>query len=141
MHYVKIPEPIQLKAPQSQGGGDLGDKPRDFLNWLFEVILNDPRGCEGGPVQMRRWAKVIDKFEKYGDKPGNVVMLEDNDHAKLVEIAKKPQVQHMAIVNVQLLPFFEAITEAANKDPRPKEERTNQDDESDTPKPAKRKAS
>ena|SRR6266404_6002328 len=139
MHYITVPESIMLKAPQSTGGGNLSTEPRTFINWALEVILNDPRGCEGGPIQMRRWSKVIEKFEKY-DKPGNVLVLEDEDHRKLTEIANNPGVKYTSITNVQLLPFFEAITEAAQKDPRPKDQR-NDEHEEKTTDARKRKAS
>jgi len=117
MHYVQVPEAIQLKTPASQGGNAIGE-PKKFLDWMLEVVLNDPRGVEGGPVKMRHWQKIIDKFEKYCN-PGDVVVLEDEEFRKLKEIASAPQARHQGLVAVQLIPFFEAVTEAGEKDPRP----------------------
>lgn len=116
MHYIKVPEDIQLKGPASKGGQNL-DK-RSFLDWMLEIVLNDPRGADGGPVKVRRWQKVIDKFEKYGN-PGDIVVLENEDYRRINEIVAAPQIKYGSLLTVQFLPFFDAISEASEKDPRP----------------------
>lgn len=125
MFYVKIPEPVQIRTPASQGNSTVGD-PKKFIDWLLEVVLNDPRGADGGPVKIRRWQKLIEKFEKYCN-PGDIVTVEDEDMRLMRDIVKAPQVKYSGIVTVQLLSFFEALTEAPEKDPRPPVIADNQD--------------
>lgn len=119
MRYVTIPDPIQLKHPRTKE--DLPGDPKTFLDYAHDLWFNDPRVSESGPMKLRRWMKMVDKFEKF-NKPGDVVVLDDTDWDRLKSIINEPKLVLPPLTMAQLLPFAIAVLDAPDEDPRPKTE-------------------
>lgn len=114
--YIVVPESISLRHPRTREV--LADAPKSFIDYAYEVWFNDMSISEKGPVQLRLWMKMIDKFDKYS-AAGCCVVLSSEEYAMLKAVVQAPKACYAPLVSAQLLPFVDAVLDAAEKDPRP----------------------
>jgi hypothetical protein len=114
MRYVVIPKSISVFHPKTKE--PLTEPDKSFIDFAHDVWFNDPRAAETGPVKLRRWMRVVEKFEKYC-KPGDVVTLEDEDWRFLKTIVENPKIHYSPLVEGQLESFPFAIIDASDKEP------------------------
>lgn len=125
MRHIQIPYDVEIKPWKIVLDANPDAKPEkmSFLRYATFMWIDDPRSWidEAGKqsvVKLRRWQKVIDKFE--AAKPGEYVALDDEDYAVLVKIVESPaKVFQGAPTQVALacLPFIDAVVNAVEELP------------------------
>lgn len=124
MRYITVPAPIQLVQPRTKE--PFKEEPKKFLDYAYEIWLNDTKGNSKGPLKLRRWMKMVDAFDASAE-PGSIIALDDEDWSVLKEVVEEPKVAYPPLLACQLDAFAQAVLEASTKDPR----------ESKSEKPAK----
>ena len=85
-----------------------------FRKFAFTFWLNAEEG-NTGPVQLERWIGVITKFRSI-KKPGEKIVLEDEDHKTLLAIATRVHSKVPPFLAIQSKPFFDAVVNAEKAD-------------------------
>jgi hypothetical protein len=107
-----VPEPIEIEDPITGKTGVI----YDFRTFAYKLWLNDQRWQD--PLSRRaRLTIILPEFDK---RPGQKMRFQDEDHAVLVEIIKKPwrnpqtnqQILFDVLVQRQLEPFEKTVLEA-----------------------------
>lgn len=114
MRYITIPHDIALVNVRTKAV--LPEPPKNFLDVAYDLWFDDIDVNKGGPVQLRRWMKMVDAFAV--SKPGDVVVVDEAEWLKLKGIVENPKKAHPPLTGVQLMAFFEAILNAPETDPK-----------------------
>jgi hypothetical protein len=127
MKHFQVPQEVVLVKPWAAIlAQDPSAKPEPipFLRWATFMWLDDTRAYMDGQTQsvmrLRRWQKVIDKFEIAA--PGEWVSLDDQDYATLRMIVEAPArvfQQNNTMIALACLPYTDAVLDA--KDTLPPE--------------------
>jgi hypothetical protein len=133
MRYLVIPQDILVTpwAEIRRANPLAAPEPISFARWVTMLVLDDPRGLADDKgtasyLQMRRWSRVVDKFE--ASKPGDVLEFDDIDHATLCRIVQSPSRMFQGggnAIALACLPFAEAILDAPTERPAPEATATN----------------
>lgn len=110
---------IEIK-PRSVDPVNMASEKISFLRFATLCWLDDARAYsnergEGSIMKMRRWQKVIDKFE--AAKQGDWISLEDEDYAVLKKIVESPVRQFSTPAMLACMPYADAVLDAKNELP------------------------
>jgi hypothetical protein len=125
MYYFQVPfEPVVVKPWAALLAADPNIKPESlsFQKFSSFIWLDDSRAFTEGDKQsiekLRRWQKVIDKFE--AAQPGDWIELEDQDYNTLKRIVESPA-RAFQMNNTQLmlatLPYVDLVLNAKREKP------------------------
>jgi hypothetical protein len=106
MKRLTIPADVRLVDVLSGQPGDV----LTFKAAACALWLNDARAAST-PVKVARWSKVVHAI--LGAAAGDVVALDDEDHALLCEIVNSPKETYPALVMVQIQAYAAAVLEAS----------------------------
>lgn len=126
MKHIQVPFEVVTVKPWATILEQLPDaKPEaiTFLRWATFMWLDDPRGFTSDTgaqsiIKMRRWQKVIDKFEVA--KPGQYISLDDDDYETLKKIVESPArvfQQNTTQVTLSCLLYVDAVLNAVSELP------------------------
>jgi hypothetical protein len=110
-----VPESIRLVDAVTGEPGEGPGSVVDFRTTAYKLWLNDMR-WQDPPVRRARLTLILKEFDK---RPGQKMRFEDEDHAILVDIIKKPSrnpqgqlILYDVLVQRQLEPFEQCILNA-----------------------------
>lgn len=126
MHYVTVPEDVTLKnsdgtaAMERVNGENMPVPPMRFVSTLWR-LLEDERFRQG-----RKTQNIANRIEAAfeGALVGMIVALEDAWHEILVKAIEEPKRGEKMVLmpwERQLAPHYDAICDAPDADPKPKE--------------------
>src|SRR5690348_15117948 len=115
MKFITVPEPIVLidlitgsRIRRHLDNGEIIDEPPiTMAKFLMTMLLVDVKFGKGLDTIISA-SNIKKAFDKAA--PGEVVSLEDEDHALLVEVMKSPTNPYPPILALQYVPFFRAIS-------------------------------
>lgn len=86
---------------------------KSFKDYMFDVVLNDPRGCKT-PVEQAVRGKIIDKTCAIPDESpeGYAYDLEDAEFAHIMPIVREPQSPYVPLISTQTLSYPAALEAA-----------------------------
>jgi hypothetical protein len=124
MKYIHHPYDIEVKpwAEILRANPQAAPEKVSFMRWLTFIVLDDPRGLlnekgEQSILQMRRWQKLIEKFE--ASKPGEFIAIDDQDYDVLTKIVNTPSrsFQNATAITLACLTFVDAVLGAPSEIP------------------------
>lgn len=127
MHYIRVPATVTFRdhktgkgIPDSTGA----DATIAFWDYAEVAWFADKALSDGGPLLLRKWAKILDAFETAKTDEAPYIALEDEHHTMLVDVVKKskgaPGFREMSIgvrLEMQCLCFAEAVLDAKTDKP------------------------
>ena len=121
MRYIQVPLDIEVPLLSAFLAANPDQKPSKFSFLKFATFcwLEDQRAISEGDkmsnTKLRRWAKVIEKFEAC--LPGKYIELEDEDWKTLEAISKSPLARFGVTVMIACTPFVDAVLDARTERP------------------------
>mgnify|MGYP000300404253 CR=1 FL=1 len=109
MKYITIPKDLVL------GKNDEGEEVKQsFVEWLGGSPLNGkPFGADGKSLRMA--VKIEERFK--GKSEGDVVPLQDDEHAKLLDSSENPEGGFITGPAKFFLIFMDAVNDATDVEP------------------------
>lgn len=116
--FFQVPQDIEVRPWKAMDVTVTGEKV-SFLKYATFSWLDDPRaytdGQQGSIVKMKRWQKVIEKFE--AAKPGDFLELEDQDWTTLKKLVEAPGRFFPTPVVMACMAFSDAVLNAKDEKP------------------------